>query len=97
MSRKSLEVRCPCCETLIRIDPATGAILGHGDRPKDLGEAVRRAEDRDLRSEDVFAQALKAERNRQAELDALFQKAQDKARDQDDDKAPDNPLDDRWR
>ncbi len=95
-----LEVTCPCCETLLKIHPHSGKILAHGEealKPIDLGDVVKRVEGRDEKLKDSFAEALDAERNRKKELEDLFRKAADKAKDSDGEKPPENPLDDRWR
>lgn len=95
-----LEVTCPCCDTLIKVHPLSGKVLAHGEdalKPIDLGDVVKRVEGRDEKLKDSFADAMDAERNRKDELEDLFRKAADKAKGSDDEKPPENPLDDRWR
>lgn len=96
---KDLEIRCPDCGSRLRVDPRTGAIVAHGpgERPADLGEATRQHEQKQTNKDDAFRQAAAAERGRKEELDRLFNKAADKARQDDPGAQPDRPQDDRWR
>jgi hypothetical protein len=99
MPSKDLEIRCPDCGSRIRLDPATGAILGHGpgERPKDLGEAARRHAEKATGRDDAFRRAMDAERGRKQELEDLFKNAADKAARQDPGERPDRGNEDRWR
>jgi len=96
---KDLEIRCPDCGSRIRLDPRTGQIVAHGpgEKPADLGEAARQHAEKGTMKEDAFRSALAAERGRQEELDRIFKKAADKARQEDPGVQPDRPQDDRWR
>ena len=98
MRKKDLEIHCPDCGSRLRIDPETGAVLAHGeDKATDLKEVQERIEVRESKRSDAFGAALDAERGRKKELDDLFKEAAEKAKDSDDEDAPDNPLDERWR
>ncbi len=96
---KDLEIKCPDCGSRIRVDPRTGLIIAHGqgEKPADLGEATRQHEAKRSAKEDAFRSAAAAERGRKEELDRLFKKAADKARQDDPGAQPDRPQDDRWR
>ena len=99
MKQGAIQVTCPECGVLMKVDPNSGKVLAHGEGakgPADLGEAVQRRAARDEKVKDSFAAAMEAERNRKKELEDLFRKASDKAK-KDDGDAPENPLDDRWR
>jgi len=97
MSKKDLEIMCPDCGCRLRIDRESGKVIAHGggEKPSDLAEVKARMEGNTQRKQDAFGAALKAEKGRKNELDALFKKASDKAATSEDE--PDNPLDDRWR
>lgn len=99
MPVKDFEIRCPDCGVRIRVDAATGQVIAHGpgERPKDLGEAARRHEERKAGQADAFGAAMDAERRRKEELEDLFRKAADKAKSADPDQQPDRGNDDRWR
>jgi hypothetical protein len=99
MAGKDLEIRCPECGLRIRLDPRTGAVIAHSrdERPRDLGEAARQHEDRKSAKDEAFRSAMAAEKGRKQELDDLFRQAAEKAKQDDGEKRPDQPLDDRWR
>ena len=99
MRAKDLELRCPDCGTRIRVDAETGKVIAHGpgDKPADLGEAARRHQEKQSGRQDAFGAAINAERGRKQELEDLFRKAADKAKDSDPDAQPDRGNDDRWR
>ncbi len=99
MAGKDLEIRCPECGVRIRLDPHSGQVIAHGqeERAKDLGEAARRHADKSSGKDAAFRSALEAEKGRKQELNDLFKKASEKARQEKDETRPDRPLDDRWR
>ncbi len=99
MAGKDLEIRCPDCGTRIRLDPRTGQIVAHSrdEKPQDLGEAARLHQQKNAAKEEAFRSALAAEKGRKQELDDLFKKAAEKARQDEAEKQPERPFDDRWR
>lgn len=63
-----------------------------------MAEARQEAEaGQPKRRKDAFESALKAERDREKDLDDLFRKAAQKQTDKGGKDAADNPMDDRWR
>jgi len=82
MSR-NFEVTCPCCETLLVIDPETGAILreqrvlkrGH----KSLDDALESVAAKKRESENRLDRALEEEKNRDAILEKKFEEARRRA------------------
>ena len=99
MAGKDLELRCPDCGARLRVDARTGQVVAHSrdEKPQDLGEAARQSEAKGAAKEEAFRAAMQAERSRKQELEDLFRKAADKAKQDDGEKKPDRPLDDRWR
>ncbi len=86
---------CPCCDAALTIDAQTGAILAHEEKTKkrgsfeDLkGELVKQKEAR----ENIFAQEMSSQKDRQRILEEKFQEALKRA-DTDADKPFKNPLD----
>ncbi len=86
---------CPCCETAMTIDAKTGAILAHAEKEKKLGsfedlknDLVKQKEQR----ENIFAQEMSTQKDRQRILEEKFQEALKRA-DTDSDKPFRNPLD----
>lgn len=99
MPARDLEIRCPECGVRIRVDAATGQVIAHGpgERPKDLGEAAARHQQRKSALGDAFGAALDAEKARKQELEDLFRKAAEKAQESDPERRPDSGPEDRWR
>ena len=99
---KDLKVTCPDCGAQLRVDSSTGKVIHHGNPAEtgdsmDLGDVVRKIEARGASVADKFDAALDAEKKHRAGLEDKFKQAQEKAKQSDDEAAPDNPLDDRWR
>ena len=79
------EVGCPCCGALIKVDPASKAVIGHTPpaRPKtfnDFEEAARAMKDQDSRRESLFQQSVANEKNKSDLLEKKFQEAVRKAK-----------------
>ena len=92
MNPKQIEIRCPCCETRLVIDVLTSKVLrtGRPDEVDETGKLVldesrwdRAQEKLKAKGTDAFDQALSKEKSREADLDALFRKAREKASDGD--------------
>ena len=84
------------------LPPRLSAYRYHGNPAEtgdsmDLGDVVRKIEARGASVADKFDAALDAENKHRAGLEDKFKQAQEKAKQSDDEAAPDNPLDDRWR
>jgi hypothetical protein len=91
MNAKDIEVRCPCCETRILVDVATGKVLkttpaarddaqaAEGSGARDRWEsAQQRVRDRSQTSNQKLESALEAERTKSERFDELFRKAREK-------------------
>ncbi len=88
-------VVCPCCESSLTIDAATGALLSHEEKKKVLGsfedlkgELSKQKEQRDQ----IFAQEMSSMKDRERLLEEKFKEAMKRA-DVDADKPFKNPLD----
>ena len=89
-----VEVTCPCCDTMLVVDVATGEVLSE-TRPKKPSKSFEDAFG-DVRSgskrrEDAFAKAFDRTKHQEDILEKKFQEARKKT----DDKPtrPPNPLD----
>ncbi len=87
----AFEITCPCCTAVLKVDPATRAVISHTApiKPKtfaDLDEAARALKDQDSRRESIFRQAVDAEKNKADLLEKKFQEAMKKAKE-----TPDTP------
>ncbi|MDG1499612.1 MAG: hypothetical protein P8N31_07125 [Planctomycetota bacterium] len=90
MSKKEIDVTCPCCNSQLLVDVATAKVL-RSRNPKEedggdktWGAAQGRVEARDERAKDAFNSALDREESREDALDDLFSKAQKKVDDRKD-------------
>ncbi|MHC4778984.1 MAG: hypothetical protein ACYTFG_10455 [Planctomycetota bacterium] len=78
-------IRCPLCKGKLEIDLNTGQVYRHFEKMKEAEAAdafdkiVDKVAEKENSGEDVFEKA--AEREKAKNLDALFQEAADKAKD----------------
>jgi hypothetical protein len=85
------EVGCPCCGAVLKVDPATKAVISHVApvKPKtfaDFDAAAKAMRDNEGRKESLFRQAVDAEKNKADLLEKKFQEAIKKAKE-----TPDEP------
>jgi hypothetical protein len=76
----AFEVVCPCCEAVLKIDPATRGVIAHTAKPvpktfNDFEEAARSMKEREIRKESIFQQSVEAEKHKSDLLDKKFQEA----------------------
>lgn len=81
----NLEVTCPCCGALLKIDTATAAVIAHTPAVKprmfnDMEEAARAMKEQDSRRESIFRQSVEAQKHASELLDKKFQEAVKKAK-----------------
>jgi hypothetical protein len=84
-SSAAFEVGCPCCGAVLKIDPATRAVISHVApvKPKtfaDFDAAAKAMRDQEGRKESLFQQAVAAEKNKADLLEKKFQEAVKKAK-----------------
>ena len=94
-SSRDLDITCPCCQTRLLVDAATGVVLREDrkKRPKkSFDEALAAEKARRLQRDDAFGKALTSQKNQQALLDRKFEEAIKKAGDEPDEKPP-HPFD----
>ncbi len=90
-----LSIICPCCEATLTIDKETGAIIAHEERAKKLGSFDELKNNLDKQKElreQLFAQEMSSQKDRERLLEEKFQEALKRA-DTDSDKPFKNPLD----
>lgn len=92
---KKFSIICPCCEANLTVDAETGAILAHEEKAKKIGsfEDLKNnlEKQKDLR-ENLFAQEMFSQKDRERILEEKFQAALKRAG-TDSDKPFRNPLD----
>lgn len=84
MSDDVLLVHCPDCESTLKVDRGTGAVLSHQppqhkQKLGSLEEAAREVERRKGRAEDLFAATFEREKNKKDILEKTFREALDRA------------------
>jgi hypothetical protein len=82
MSKKEIQVTCPCCETQLLVDVRTEQVLRQrqpGREETSWADAHARVEGRSERATDAFDAALGGEQQRSRDLDDLFAEARKKA------------------
>ena len=86
---------CPCCEATLTIDAQTGALISHEVKAKPLAsfdEMVKGLDKQKQMREQIFAQELNSQKDRDRILEEKFQEAMRRA-EKDKDKPFINPMD----
>src|ERR1035437_9816125 len=83
---KTLEVACPDCGAMLKIDAATGLLVSHTSAPRkrmfeDLETAAKAMREQDERKESVFRRSVGAEKNKEDLFEKKFAEALRKAKD----------------
>lgn len=83
---KTIEVACPDCGAMLKVDAETGAVISHTPAPRkrtfeDLETAAKAMREQDERKESIFRQSIDAERNKADLLEKKFAEALRKAKD----------------
>ena len=81
-----LEVACPDCGAVLRIDAETGVVVSHTPAPRkrtfeDLETAARAMREQEERKESIFRQSMEAEKNKEDLFEKRFAEAMRKAKD----------------
>jgi len=81
-----IEIACPDCSAMLRIDAETGSLISHTPAPRkrtfeDLATAAQAMRDQDERKESIFRQSMEAEKNKGDLLEKKFEEALRKAKD----------------
>jgi hypothetical protein len=81
-----VEVACPDCGAMLKIDAATGVLVSHTSAPRkrtfeDLETAAKAMREQNERKESIFRQSVEAEKNKEDLLEKKFAEALRKAKD----------------
>ncbi len=84
---KTIQVSCPCCDAVLTIDPALGAVLDHKvpARPQmavTLKDAAKLVQEEAGRRDEKYQKLAEAEKNKSKVLEAKFQELFKKAKDE---------------
>lgn len=94
----TIEVTCPCCSALLKVDVATAAVIAHtaAVKPKmfnDMEEAARAMKEQDSRRESIFRQSVEAQKHAGELLDKKFAEALKRAKETPDTGKPIRDMD----
>jgi uncharacterized Zn finger protein (UPF0148 family) len=90
MSSEKIEVICPCCETILKVDKKTGEIIWEEKKAKvmpSLADMVKEHEAHKKEQESLFNKRSKTQKDRSRLLEEKFKEAQKNV-----DKSKDIPL-----
>jgi len=81
----TIDVACPECGATLKIDVATASVISHTPAPRkrtfeDMESAARHMRDQDERKENLFRQAVDAEKNKEDVMAKKFAEALRKAK-----------------
>jgi hypothetical protein len=92
---EAVDVTCPCCGTLLRIDPGTGTVVWSEKKKeptKDFNELVTRVASQKSVLDEKFARSVQQTKQQKEILDKKFEEARRRA-EADPTKRPPNPFD----
>jgi hypothetical protein len=92
---EALDVTCPCCSALLKVDPETGAVVWVDQKKQpaqDLDDLVSRVHSRRSVLDEKFARSVQQTRNQKDILEKKFEEARKRAA-LDPTKRPPNPFD----
>jgi hypothetical protein len=92
---EALDVTCPCCEALLKIDPETGAVVWVDKKKgpaRDFDDLVNRVHSQKNQLDEKFARSVQQNRNQREILEKKFEEARRRAS-ADPNVRPPNPFD----
>ena len=97
-SGKLIEIVCPCCESALKIDLETQAVISHKEKEKplpieDLNVAVARLKGESARREEVFQKSLQEQKTHHEVLEKKFDELFKQAKESPDLKPPMKDID----
>lgn len=92
-----IEVSCPCCQAVLKIDPATQSVITYQEheRPRaisDIEAAAQALKGEGARREQLFQKSVEAHKNSADVLSKKFDELLKKAQADDPDKPPPKPI-----
>ena len=90
---EALDIVCPCCEALLKVDPETGSVVWADKKkkkPKDFDDLVTRVQSNKGVLDAKFARSVSQTRHAAEILDKKFQEARRRA--EKDDSRPPHPF-----
>ena len=98
MANEVLDVACPCCHAILRVDVETGAVLSHKipEKPpaiEDLGVAAKALKGEAAKREEIFQKSFAEQKTRQSVLDKKFEELLKQAKSSPDTGPPKRDID----
>ncbi len=93
-----IEVKCPCCEATLQIDPELKAVISHqaAEKPhvvEDMSVALQRLKGEEARRAEAFEKSFAEHKSHQQVLERKFDELFKKAKDTPDTPPPKRPFD----
>ncbi len=96
--REMIEVRCPCCDAVLQIDPVLEAVISHHEPKRaapieDLQEAVRKLKGEEARRAEAFDKSFAQHKSQKQVLERKFEELLKQAKENPDAPKPHRPFD----
>jgi len=97
-NQKLIEVKCPCCEAKLHVDPELGAVIRYEEHKKppaieDLSAAVQKMKVEEARRGEVFQKSVDDHKGHQKVLERKFDELLKQAKENPDAPKPKRPFD----
>ena len=92
---EAVDVTCPCCQAMLKVDPETGAVVWSEEKKapaQDFDDLVSRVHSRKSVLDEKFARSVQQTKHQKDILDKKFEEARKRA-ELDPNKRPFNPFD----
>jgi hypothetical protein len=98
MAKGLFEVRCPCCDAVLKIDHETETVIAHTEAVKpptiqDLASEVAKLKGEGARREEVFRKNFEAEKSHGKVLEKKFDELFKRAKEDTDERPPKRTFD----
>jgi len=96
--RELIEVRCPCCEAILKIDADLKSVISYQEHVKprsieDMETAVQKLKGEEARRSEVFDKSFEEHKSHQKVLERKFDELFKQAKENPDAPAPRKPFD----
>ena len=93
-----IEIRCPCCEAILQIDPVLKAVIRYEEHKKpptieDFGLAVQKLKGEEARRSDLFNKSFEQHKSQKQVLERKFDELLKQAKENPDEAPPAKPFD----
>ena len=95
---KLIEVRCPCCEAMLQIDPELKVVISYQEHKKppaieDIGAAVQKLRGEEARRGETFQKSFDEHKSHHKVLERKFDELLKQAKEKPDAPKPPRPFD----